>query len=746
MKKTAKLFIMLSFLCVMAISMPFNAQAEEKVYDLELSEVVLYLPSQSDLVVKNLVNDKINIAFDVTNNGTERYGYIMCAYYSPDGQFLGQECKTNQADPNITKTFRHDFLIDNSEGEVGSVKIFAFDSFENMKPIAEPVELHTATGEHPVLWMGKQETVNGYTRVYVMGDEYYGWYILDEGIDPDLLNEYGIKNVTVENGRITSITQEAVIGDVVQVSDGDVSGFTDNEGISYSFDPEGYSFFIVENDMLTEGDSAYPGEEYLRYGDRVIMAQEDGYVTDVYVVETIISSFGGYVEVLSSEAVVNETTQSAQVTVRHLDTNEIRTYELAAKPDPKNNGAYSRITFIDEEKALVELTSGEIFSEGTFMSYYMDHGKIVLAPPGEVDFGEGDAFDKNRVVVFTEDYEWACGDVLYGDLNKETKIYLIRENGEVDVYTGCDDICNIEIEAERVYAVHQQGGFHHIYIFCGEVIHDPVVLYYTGVSNNTTLGTMITYYLNGEEKQSLVADGLELPEAGAYTFTIEGDEITSMTGIGIRGDLEAKLLNRYIKVNGKKYNFGDKYVIYDVSNGISEAEEIPFERELIVITGFEERVCEIFIVGKAETVVPSPEPKPEPEPEPVVNTSLVAYYYDWGMDKNGFTIQVAVDGESKTYEYVGETDIGLFEVGMYVLEIDSDDKVVALTSADGHIIEGKVAEVTDSYVTIGEQKVYFADKYVAAELDGLRAVEITEEDEVIAVLNEDGCITVVYVK
>ena len=49
----------------------------------------------------------------------------------------------------------------------------------------------------------------------------------------------------------------------------------------------------------------------------------------------------------------------------------------------------------------------------------------------------------------------------------------------------------------------------------------------------------------------------------------------------------------------------------------SSAEEIPFERELIVITGFEERVCEIFIVGKKEVSEPSvPTPKPEPEPEP----------------------------------------------------------------------------------------------------------------------------------
>ncbi|MBQ5814285.1 MAG: hypothetical protein IIW34_09070, partial [Clostridia bacterium] len=483
MKKTAKLFIMLSFLCVIAFALPQEVIAAETVYDLEFSEVRLFCNLRHSVEAKNIINDEIDIFFRVTNNGTEKYGYIMCVCYSPDGQFLRQEWKPNIAEPTEYGSVYYDFIIDNSDGEVGYVKIFAFDSFENMKPIAEPVEIHTATGEHPVLWMGKQETANGYTRVYVMGDEYYGWYILDEGIDSDLLNEYGIKNITVENGRITSITQEAVIGDVVQVSDGDVSGFTDNEGISYSFDPKGYSFFIVENDMLTEGDSAYPGEEYLRYGDRVIMAQEDGYVTDVYVVETIISSFGGYVEVLSSEAVVNETTQSAEVTVRHLDTGEIKTYNLAAKPDPKNDGAYSRITFIDEEKALVELTSGEIFSEGIFMSYYMDHGKIVLAPPGEVSLSYKVLSGKNFVVVFTEDGEWTF-DSRNGYVNSKTKIYLIRENGEVDVHTWSKEICNIEIEVEKVYALADASYFHDIFIFCGEVIPDPVVLYYTGVSNN----------------------------------------------------------------------------------------------------------------------------------------------------------------------------------------------------------------------------------------------------------------------
>lgn len=559
MKKTVKLFVMLSFLYVMAISISFNAQAEEKVYDLELSEVVLYLPSQSDLVVKNLVNDKINIAFDVTNNGTERYGYIMCAYYSPDGQFLGQECKTNQADPNITKTFRHDFLIDNSEGEVGSVKIFAFDSFENMKPIAEPVELHTATGEHPVLWMGKQETVNGYTRVYVMGDEYYGWYVLDENVNREPLEYIGVKNITVKNGKIISLTEEMTINEIVWVDEINESGFTDIMGNTYTYSPEGCRIFCEDDGVL------YPGETRFGVKDGVLFAQDNGYVTDIFIPWTGAS--------------------------------------------------------------------------------------VPLPEPVEGD-----------------------------------------------------------------------------------------VLYYPGISDVTGAGTKITYYLNGEEKQSIVADGLELPEAGSYTFTIEGDVITSMTAAGIKGDIEAKS-SRYVKMYGEKYYFSDDMVIYDVSDGVSKVETFTILDEIIVITNIDNEASIIFIV---EPYVY--EPSDPVVPEPVVNTSLVAYYYDWGMDKNGFTIQVAVDGESKTYEYVGETDIGLFEVGMYVLEINSDDKVVALTSADGHIIEGKVTEVTDSYVTIDEQKVYFADKYVAAELDSLEAVEITEEDEVIIVLNEDGCITVVYIK
>ncbi|MBQ1270329.1 MAG: hypothetical protein IIY11_01590, partial [Clostridia bacterium] len=190
MKKTAKLFIMLSFLCVIAFALPQEVIAAETVYDLEFSEVRLFCNLRHSVEAKNIINDEIDIFFRVTNNGTEKYGYIMCVCYSPDGQFLRQEWKPNIAEPTEYGSVYYDFIIDNSDGEVGYVKIFAFDSFENMKPIAEPVELHTATGEHPVLWMGKQETVNGYTRVYVMGDEYYGWYILDESISPDLLNEY----------------------------------------------------------------------------------------------------------------------------------------------------------------------------------------------------------------------------------------------------------------------------------------------------------------------------------------------------------------------------------------------------------------------------------------------------------------------------------------------------------------------------------------------------------------------------
>lgn len=556
MKKTAKLFIMLSFLCVIAFALPLTAQAEEPVYDLELSEVVLYLPSQSDLVVKNLVNDKINIAFDVTNNGTERYGYIMCAYYSPDGQFLGQECKTNQADPNITKTFRHDFLIDNSEGEVGSVKIFAFDSFDNMKPIAEPVEIHTAAGEHPVLWMGKQETVNGYTRVYVMGDEYYGWYILDENVNREPLEYIGVKNITVENGKIISLTEEMTINEIVWVDEINESGFTDIMGNTYTYSPEGCRIFCEDDGVL------YPGETRFGVKDGVLFAQDNGYVTDIFIPWTGAS--------------------------------------------------------------------------------------VPLPEPVEGD-----------------------------------------------------------------------------------------VLYYPGISDVTGAGTMITYYLNGEEKQSLVAKGLELPEAGAYTFTIEGDEITSMTAAGIKGDIEAKS-SRYVKMYSEKYYFSDDMVIYDVSDGVSKVETFTILDEIIVITNIDNEASIIFIV---EPYVYEPSDPVVPEPEPI--TDMIIYYtgnHEEGAE--GTEIEYYAEGTAET-AYLAEGLEVPAETGAYKAVFDSEEKITSFEKIGEY---GKVTMVKASYFKTTDSTYVLADKVdVYNVTDGIDADEILAEDEVIVVLNDDGEVYLIFI-
>ena len=153
---------------------------------------------------------------------------------------------------------------------------------------------------------------------------------------------------------------------------------------------------------------------------------------------------------------------------------------------------------------------------------------------------------------------------------------------------------------------------------------------------------------------------------------------------------------------------------------------------------------EILVIedtGIVETIIVLGETEAE-----ISDEIIVAYYYDWGGNKDGITIQVAVDGESKTYEYVGEADIEAVEEGMYVLETNSDDEVVALVSAAEYVVEGEVAKVTANYITIGEQTEYFADEHVVVELEGLKEADVAEEDEVILVLDEDGYVTVVYVK
>lgn len=153
---------------------------------------------------------------------------------------------------------------------------------------------------------------------------------------------------------------------------------------------------------------------------------------------------------------------------------------------------------------------------------------------------------------------------------------------------------------------------------------------------------------------------------------------------------------------------------------------------------------EILVIedtGVVETIIVLGETEAE-----ISDEIIVAYYYDWGGNKDGITIQVAVDGESKTYEYVGEADIEAVEEGMYVLETNSDNEVVALVSAADYVVEGEVAKVTANYITIGEQKEYFADEHIVVELEGLEEAEVAEEDEVILVLDEDGYVTVVYVK
>jgi len=233
-------------------------------------------------------------------------------------------------------------------------------------------------------------------------------------------------------------------------------------------------------------------------------------------------------------------------------------------------------------------------------------------------------------------------------------------------------------------------------------------------------------------------------EVGYYGYYMDGDAIVlvdlDLTDAVYAGDIEHTFDEK------KTDKIGDISVVMGKKTELIVINDDDVDTT-VGYTNFDFTVDGEVLIVIDDTVVETIYVLGETEAE-VSDEIIIAYFYGWSENKDGTTIEVAVDGVADTFAYVGEADVDAYEEGMYVLETNSDDEVVELKAVTAEqVVEGEVAKVTENYVKIGDVFYYFADEEepVIVYADGLKEAAIAEEDEVILVLDE-GLVVTVYVK
>lgn len=428
--------------------------------------------------------------------------------------------------------------------------------------------------------------------------------------------------VTVANGEIQSMKAATV---ETGKADTYASGYVTVDGTKYN-----KTALLKDND--TEANEDFYAVDY--DSEMAAILDEYGYLIGIVVEEEADANYD-YVLVTDSEGKEGGllSSSAAVVEVMFLD----GTTDVLPLETRKEDGDIQYK--LDGE--WIDVVDNDLGINGWYRYTMNDDDQIVLRAL-KADKAVGDT---NATVKFNKDQEGsfkANGVTEKADryfMNSST-VYHIVDEDNVKTYTGYK---NIDIDEAGVNALMLLDGkvITDLYILNSEVENDDIYAYYDGTTYETSKGTYVTLFVDGEAVNYLVESDLFSDGKGVYTITVSGDEVTAANqkaALGSRAKVTAAS-ELYFTVNDEREYYAEDAKVFDITDDGVEATISRGDYVVFVKDGA--FVAYAYIVSAPDNTTPD---ETEPDSDKV----------DWNKQSNSLTITVnglKADDEVKVVAY-----------------------------------------------------------------------------------------------
>ena len=466
---------------------------------------------------------------------------------------------------------------------------------------------------------------------------------------PALAEEDDYVLVTVAIGEIQSMKAATV---ETGKADTYASGYVTVVGTKYN-----KTALLKDND--TEANEDFYAVDY--DSEMAAILDEYGYLIGIVVEEEADSNYD-YVLVTDSEGKKGGllSSSAAVVEVMFLD----GTTDVLPLETRKEDG---HIQYkLDGKWFDVGEEGGDLHINGWYRYTMNDDDQIVLRAL-KADKAVGDT---NATVEFRKDQEG------HFKVNGETEkagryfmnsstVYHIVDEDNVKTYTGYK---NIDIDEAGVNALMLLDGkvITDLYILNSEVENDDIYAYYDGTTYETSKGTYVTLFVDGEAVNYLVESDLFSDGKGVYTITVSGDEVTAANqekALSSRAKVTAAS-ELYFTVNDEREYYAEDAKVFDITDDgveatISRGDYVVFVKEGAFVTY-------AYIVSAPDNTTPD---KPETGDHEATATGkttsditfnvtnvgendkikVVAFNYNNGIQAELDSREAALDADSLTY-------------------------------------------------------------------------------------------------
>ena len=333
--------------------------------------------------------------------------------------------------------------------------------------------------------------------------------------------------VTVANGEIQSmVAAESKTGKVTAYAD-DYVKLGDEK--------------LNKTQVLKDNDTTANDDFYaIDYDSEMkVILDQYGYVIGVVVEEEADTAYS-YVLVTDSEGRANSLLngKAAVVEVMHLD-GKTEVLPLQTKKDGqttqfKFDGSWYPVASREGNTKLYYTSdeSENVQVKGWYRYTMTDDGEIVLKALNDKAIGDiNGAFEaegKQLLKSVSLDGHTNKNDFI---LNSKTVLHVVDEKNN-KTYTGYKNI-DKKVTNGNVLFVVDGKVVSDIYVLNTKVAEDDIYAYYDGTTYETTKGTWVTLYVNGEAQNYLLGKDngtpVVLSSNGIYTITVEDNELVKAT-------------------------------------------------------------------------------------------------------------------------------------------------------------------------------------------------------------------------
>ncbi len=405
-------------------------------------------------------------------------------------------------------------------------------------------------------------------------------------------------------------------------------------------------------------------DEMKNYDDELAaILDEYGYMIGLVIEEAAEDKAEGYVYVSRDQGRADTllSSRAAVVEVLFLDGTGIEVLPLP-----------TRVKTVDGEKQTQFKAAGKwtkvannLGLAGEFYGYYMnDDDEIVLLA---LDAKEAKAAYNANVTYQKKTSGNFDGDTTFV-LNSKTELVNVDdEDGKISTVTGYKNI-NINETGKNALVVFNKKLVSKIYVLNGEVVKDDIYAFFNGGTYQTSKGTWVTMFVDGEAVNYLYSDAkmtkaqvvAEMPE-GAYRIELKDNELIGHTGLKYNGgnanlkankELVTATKDLYFQTGDMYHYYADDVKVFDITDdGVESSVE---KNDYVVYEIFKDRnadsnvVSYVWIVGHNDKVVNPDEVKTDKDLWELLTPTTVKLNLE-GYKKVTLKAYRLVDGEYSAY-------------------------------------------------------------------------------------------------